>query len=1272
MADINFSAMARLANVNFESLAKNVTTVKKAKREKEPLKKIYAAPARVMQRRGAPAESIKCPSHDDYVEPDAPAWPQETIGQTRRLANITDHSPADQAVMAGLFQNNQFIHPMFADKSKIERVVLAYNKLPQSYKDRIWRTEADNRTANYKDMSIVADSAFLPSDMKAIWTGAVDCHTDCPGGDCPWTEDCQAHARRKALWDQQIVNSGICHDRWKGAKRDQAKWVADQARRDARLAKKVALRDIMRAERKRSLTMFHPKEIMGGDAMITEIRTDLAANRNHSDPRTLVRMMYTFPATTPLKDLDFKCLIADYFHDGIPGFRITNRHEPKISGIPVHHPDIIRLGREKHQLFMYQFLKNVLNTMKTPQQVPERLRDLSASIDQTLLTLPPISQHQKITPADALDAWRRLIGLTKSRVEDSINTLLGIPDINDDTAHIDLERVKKDNPWVTYRKYLDANNKHSSQIKLPLTIHIKDVDTKTLEKEEANNIITFLLLALFGPSYERIITQQPALFTFDAHKGYINHILAGSTLSSIYRLVTPYNVADSAMTEQFVKDPAPALSPVEAADLADIKAEVDAEEAGAKVTEEDVHEEEEKDDIVPVGNQVGAGRGPILFAFSLAQAIDIHAERMGLGQMASSSSSSSSSSAASSSAAAVIDAVPSDTHMLFDDNWLIYYKNNGFTDQHPYNFSMNMVDAGLYRYIQDTPAAKAMKIPSSFYTIEAPFSAEATRGPSLNYLMMGLLRGSMSDIFGKTVLSPAELYGGLCGMYATIRDNQAVDQFITQLLPIYSIPVSSHALPLFKHIAKAPLFACHMLYDLQHRISALPSRIKWAGDREQYMILKDYRHGVFVTLDTTGYFCALANGVTSLLERKGSIKLVSATITADEWDMVKTKASEAPQQKRKASAASSSSSAAAENDDDEEDVQPAAARGKKAQTNSKKSAKKGGATLMGGTNPTYTRKNTSHSIILDRDYFFLGWLYPLVMAVNEAFHDRHPAEESYTLLQKLKDHVHHPGLFPIVQGQFFHAVSHIPRISKELIASVKELTAETYESNAVACASLLKRHYTAPSSIFSNPVHKRTLLGYLQEMKQALSARYSSKDSTMDLLHALLTQRDETACLALSLLFERLHGRIQNGTSYLGQILGIMGGEILKRVDDQVAWEHLTAVLEKDMQQIKVLTKAPAETATPTEMPAVMPAVMPSNPKMIRYSAKKHNVVRGPVYDKLKKDLRQLRSNRVRAMPMPMPMAAAVAGGSLRKTRRQAKTRHATRHAKKGSRRRND
>lgn len=355
---------------------------------------------------------------------------------------------------------------------------------------------------------------------------------------------------------------------------------------------------------------------------------------------------------------------------------------------------------------------------------------------------------------------------------------------------------------------------------------------------------------------------------------------------------------------------------------------------------------------------------------------------------------------------------------------------------------------------------------------------------------------------------------------------------------------------------------------------------------------------------------------------------------------------------------------------------------------------------MGGN---YTRKNVAQSIsqsipqsMPGREHFFLNWLYPLTMSVNAAFYGHH-AEHAYVLLQDLQKDLSYPLLFPALQEQLVHAVSQILNVPKDLIDAVTTLTAETYDIVAPECLSRLKALYTSPDlSIFSQPVHKEILLGYLGEMKEKLSRRLPN-DSTANVLHVLLTQDitqdQEKACLALSLLFERLHGRIQNGTSYLGQILGITGGPELECVDDQDAWEYLTDVLTEDMtwitdlsQQAVMPTKAsmqmeatptemPTEipTETPTEMPAEMPTetptetpvVMPSNPKMIRYSAKKHNVVRGPVYDKLKKDLRQLRSNRPRHMPA-MPMAAAVAGGSLRKTRRQAKTRHAN------TRRRND
>ena len=594
--------------------------------------------------------------------------------------------------------------------------------------------------------------------------------------------------------------------------------------------------------------------------------------------------------------------------------------------------------------------------------------------------------------------------------------------------------------------------------------------------------------------------------------------------------------------------------------------------------------------------------------------------------------------------------------MIFDNNWLIYYKDLGFTQLQPYNLSMNIADAGLYRYLQ----SKRITISPSLYTIEAPFSAESTRGPSLNYLMMGLLRGSMSDVFvlKKPFDSDTELYDALYLRYNSFAGNAGLVQ---KLLPIYSIPVSSHALPLFQHIAKAPLFAYHMLYDLQHRISALPSRIKWAGDREQYMALQQdvsqpHYRGVFVTLDTTGYFCALANGIKSLLERKDSIKIVGVIPSPSEI-------AEAQQEAQKASQDDPMG-----NDDmgsdDEEDQGAASSTGPKAtgpkatgpkatgpKAKGKSAKKKGGAKSL-DMKLIHTRKNVRVSLhgILDRDYFFLGWLYPLVMAVNEACHDRHPAEEAYTLLQKLSDHIRHPGLFPILQGQFLHAVSRIPHASKELMASVKELTAETYESNAPHCVSLLKEHYTAPSSIFSNPVHKRTLLGYLIEMKQALSARYSSKDSTMDLLHTLLTQEDqEKACLVLALLFERLHGRIQSGTSYLGQILGITGGPVLERVDDQEAWEYLTTVMEEDMARMAVSANASDKTAAPANIAALPALATPPNTR--RISAKLRHVKRGPAFRKMNNAFTQLRSNRASHALRPSHTPRADVGVSRVSTR---------------------
>jgi hypothetical protein len=652
----------------------------------------------------------------------------------------------------------------------------------------------------------------------------------------------------------------------------------------------------------------------------------------------------------------------------------------------------------------------------------------------------------------------------------------------------------------------------------------------------------------------------------------------------------------------------------------------------------------------------------------------------------------------------------SDTNMIFDNNWLIYYKNNGFTQSYPYRFSMNLVDAGLHQYIT---TKKIQNINPSAYTVEAPFSNEITRGPSLNYLMMGLMRGSTSDVFPKKQKQPFnktdDLYQALCKLYPIQNEND-----VKRLLPIYTIPASSHSLPLFQHIAKAPLFAYHMLYDLQHHISALPSRIKWAGDREQYMAIQDIPNSVFVTLDTTGYYCALANRVPSLLERKKSIKLVGAVLNQAMKADIALRAAQTPQEaadptpakkgaQSKIARKGSKSALAGKTAQPTSDVkgaQPKLARkgpqskpaeidkqskraayvialtpDLKASASTKKSTGKGSMTNGGN----YTRKNALHNVPQSapgREYFFLNWLYPLTMSVNAVFYGHH-AEHAYVLLQNLQKDLSYPLLFHALQEQLVHAVSQIPNVPKDLMDAVTTLTADTYDIVAPECLSRLEALYTSPHlSIFSQPAHKETLLGYLREMKEKLSRRHPSNDSTTTMLHLLLTQDQEKACLALALLFERLHGRIQNGTSYLGQILGITGGPDLESVDDQEVWEYLTDVLTEDMAWItdlsqqavmptntsmrmeaaptEIPTETPAEAATetPTETPAETPT---EAPKMIRLSAKKHHVVRGPVYDKLKKDLRQLRSNRARLVPM----SAAVAGGSLRSTRR----------AKRGSRR---
>lgn len=1246
----------------------------KAKKVREPQAKVYAVPSRIVARRGIPAGFIRCPAHEDYVNPDQRAWSDEPIV----------HSPEDTLVLHQLFhrEGNRLTHPAFDPHSTpLQRAVNAYHILPQSYKDRIWRVAADDLTANYRDSTITPDSAFLPKEMKdQIWAAEV-CVSMCPNDTvCPWIEDCEAFTQRKTRWDQQRVNSRVCYDRWDKTKIDRAKWAADAERRRKRLEKKEAIRARMREERKLSLTMFHPKEFTNKTEMVGEIQAYVDAHKRQPEPRVVRPMVSAFPSTTPLDTDDFLCLIADYFHDGMPGFRITNLRDPKISGIRVHHPDIIRLGKEKHQMFMYQFLKHVLENMRT-QAVPIRLRTLSATLlRENHLALPPLSQERKVTPEHALTLWRKSIGLEGARVEDSMNPHLPIPDINGGT-HLRLKTIASKHPWLSYQKYLDTGER-------ALTIHIEEGETKTIGTEAANRVITFLLLVLFGPSYEGRIANFPALFTFDAHKGHMNRIIAASDMAHVSRLVTPYNVADSAMTENFVKDPEPGLSAAEAAELAALEAEVDAEEAGVHVAEEDVHEEEENDDLAPLDVQVGAGahvaaqRRPSRFAFSLA-------EIMALGER----------DASASAAAASADAVASPTNMIFDDNWLIYYKNMGFSQQTPYHFSMNIVDAGLYRYVHSHPS---LAIPSSFYMVEAPFSGTATRGPSLNYLMMGLLRGSMSDVFSRRSPfgSEEELYHHLVGLQDAFTDPDT--RMVEKLLPIYSIPVSSHSLPLFQHMAMAPLLAYHMLYDLQHHRSALPSRIKWAGDREQYMAVQGVPHGVFVTLDTTGYFCAIKNNVASLLERKGSMKLVGKEANQTMKDSVRDfieaylMSNEESEEEEEENAAMNTSALPKASVIKQPPLIPprTTTATKKATQKKMLGTKKGGSLTRKNARlpPDAVKEMTSRT--LDRDYFLLEWLYPLVMAVNAAWNDQHPAEHAYVLLRDLRDTLSYSLLFPVLYRQFLHAVSRIP--SKEIMETA--ITAETYDKEAPRCLSLLTARYTGPSSLFADPDHTKTLLGYLQEMKPQLLRRYPYQDATSKMLHALLEDPDpQTACLTLAMLFERLHGRIQNGTSYLGQIVGVTGGAPLENVDNEAAWEHLTVVLREDRAAMEtyvskvaaatttptkvavIATATPTKVATPTKAATAITPTMPVTPATPikpatpkgdmtptrRTSMKKHRPVNQRNVRELKKALGQLRRTNAYASPVtpfadrmtPFAdrMASVVAGGAKKKTQRRKK-----------------
>jgi len=1035
----------------------------------------------------------------------------------------------------------------------------------------------------------------------------------------------------------------------------------------------------MREEKKLSDMMFEPTEFPNEYNEIEMIKQGfplkMGAPRDSLDP--MIAQFHALANLPPFTLLDFQCAIADYFHDGMPGFRISSTKDPKISGIRVHNLDMIRIGREKHQAFMYIFLSRVLNTIR--DHPPPRLQQIHTELAELQKRRGPLFKLPSGSAVDALKIWRNRLELEDVRVEDSLIPRLHLPsDKYPHIYHTSLSALKGKNPIHSYHGYLQTGKRR-------MTIHITKSEIDLLTEQEAQRVVTFLLFVLFGPSYQAQLAARPAhpvQFTFDAHKGHMNRLLAKSNLPNVLRLVTPYNVADSAMTEKF-KDVDP--------DDEDLAEEI-VEEEDENISAEDLEiknkikedakikeDEEEEEDNAHVAAQKGEGR--FVYTFNKNPAARLVAV--------------------------------SDTNMIFDNNWLIYYKNNGFTKLYPYRFSMNLVDAGLHQYI----TTKKININPSAYTVEAPFNNAITRGPSLNYLMMGLMRGSASDVFPKQQFKKKEdLYQALCKLYPIKKEND-----VKKLLPIYTIPASSHSLPLFQHIANAPLFAYHMLYDLQHHISALPSRIKWAGDREQYMAIQDVTNSAFVTLDTTGYYCALANRVPSILERKKSIKLVGFELDATTKAAIATQAARTPQlaadpvpkpagkgaQSKSVSKVAPSKVAMSKHSvstiGKDAKSKPASKAPSRAPTLKVGLAKKN-SMKQGGN---YTRKNVSQSVpqsMPGREYFFLNWLYPLTMSVNAVFYGHH-AEHAYVLLQDLQKDLSYPLLFSALQDQLIHAVSLILNVPKDLMDAVTTLTADTYDIVAPECLSHLEALYTSPHlSIFSQSVHKETLLGYLGEMKEKLSRRHPSNDTTTTMLHLLLaqdiTQDQEKACLALSLLFERLHGRIQNGTSYLGQILGITGGPVLECVDDQEAWEYLTNVLMEDMAWITDLSQqavAPAVATTPAEAPAEMlaetPAEMPTEmptetpaetpietptetptetpateaPKMFRLSAKNHKMLRGPVYDKMNQALKQLRPKKTRAVRM----SAAVAGGALKKTRRAGK-RHATRGSHQSRRRHND
>ena len=1239
-----------------------------------------------MSRRAA--AEVHCPSHDQYRDAVGPAWPI--------IPNIGLQQGDEEQLEKILSQAKNPTDPRLKN-NPLGRAVLFYKQLPSPYKNKIWRAAADRLTATRYDNLLTPDSDFLPTTItKPIWPGAEDCQTRCPTEPwnvCPWTQDCNTfYNTRKPKWDTQHEHSKICFTRW-NLEELRLKGDAALARRRETLEKKKAdLRERMEAERKLSEMMFNPIEFPTEQEDKRKIKAGIHSNQGEHPGllQAAIRQFHGLSTLPPFTLLDFQCAIADYFHDGMPGFRISSTKDPKISGIRVHDMDMIRIGKRDHQAFMYEFLRNVLDTIYTQPPRLLRIKDELKELEKRrgpLFTLP----HANLDTAGyALTEWRKRLKLEDTRIEDSIGPNLRPPlpeETRDNVYHTSIFALKGKNPIHSYDAYLQTG-------KLYMTIHInKKGEVDLLTKPEAQRIVTFLLFVLFGPSYEAQLVAPPAYFTFDAHKGHMNRLLAKSRLLNVLRLVTPYNIADSAMTEKF-KDVDPDDEDL-AEEIIQEKGALSAEDIKTKEEAKIDEEEEEAEDDAHAAAQKGESR----FAYTFNKG------------------------------PTALPFVVSDTNMIFDDNWLIYYKNKGFTQLYPYHFSMNLVDAGLHQYITTSKKKEINSIHPSLYTVEAPFSDEITRGPSLNYLMMGLMRGSKSDLFGARFNQTQDLYDSLCNI------PQINNDAVRDLLPIYTIPASSHSLPLFQHIAKAPLFAIHMLYDLQHRISALPSRIKWAGDREQYMAIKGVPHSVFVTLDTTGYYCALANGVTSLLERKGSMKLVGVVLDATEKGRIATLATNTPQlaadptpAKKGARSKLAKKGAPSKPAGIGAKGKPAgiSAQGKPAGKVTEKAAQSKRIAYALGmdaksnmvskappfnasslkkrtTGKGYmTRKNISQSIPQSkpgREYFFLNWLYPLTMSVNAVFYGHH-AEHAHVLLQNLQKDLSYPLLFPVLQEQLIHAVSLIPNVPEDLVASIKNITAETYEIVAPECLSRLEALYTSPDlSIFSQPAHKETLLGYLREMKEKLTRRLSN-DPTTTMLRIFLTPDftpdQEKICLTLALLFERLHGRIQNGTSYLGQILGVTGGPELESVDDQDAWEYLTDVLTEDMAWITDLAKhapAPIETtvsATVSDKTAVSAPVSAANvnapanvavlpalatpPNTRRISAKLRHVKRGPAFRKMNNAFTQLRSNRASHAPTrPSHTPRADVGVSrVSRAPRATMTQNARRLVMGGSRKKRD